>query len=457
MTDDHTPGPHDDDVERAAAGRESEQHDDAASEQAPVDERAGTDRRPRTDERGGGDVGLGADDTATRATTQPTEVQPAAPPAHTPDDEPTPATGAGPRLVPWTHRPTTSEGTAGSAAASSGRSGAAGAAGAAGATSAAAASADSDSEDDEPGRRRMRPAAILAVVGGAAVVAVVLGTVLAFSSGGPLASGAPAATSEPASPITTSARPSSTPTPSETPTASASPSPRAATPPPAEAAEEAPYVTPVAAGTVVAEADVRSPKGSIAFHYRVVAVGDGTFSTEWSGYTSTLPVTVQLSYFEIAPAVFDGLTSPGDGVAVLGGPTSAPTSGSAPLPIGQPSYLGTLVVSTAEAAPDVPVEISRGKVLAVAPVRWSVPAKTTNIVPVDGGVANFANGVVTATTAAGAPKRYQVSTGDTADAVAARFGITVSALIYLNQGLEVIDDEQRLFDGTELLLDPDSL
>ncbi|ROP75567.1 hypothetical protein EDF18_2187 [Frigoribacterium sp. PhB107] len=456
MTDDHTPGPHDDDVERDGTARGHEAHGDdaAAAEQAPVDARDGTAGRPGTDEHGGGDERPGADDTSTRATTQPTEVQPAAPTAHTSADEPAPTTGAGPRLVPWTHRPTTSEGTAGSAAASSGRSGAAGAAGA---TGAAAASADTDSEDDEPGRRRMRPAAILAVVGGAAVVAVVLGTVLAFSGGGPLASGAPAATSEPASPITTSARPSTSPTPSATPTASASPSPRAATPPPAEAAEEAPYVTPVAAGTVVAEADVRSPKGSIAFHYRVVAVGDGTFSTEWSGYTSTLPVTVQLSYFEIAPAVFDGLTSPGDGVAVLGGPTSAPTSGSAPLPIGQPSYLGTLVVSTAEAAPDVPVEISRGKVLAVAPVRWSVPAKTTNIVPVDGGVANFANGVVTATTAAGAPKRYQVSTGDTADAVAARFGITVSALIYLNQGLEVIDDEQRLFDGTELLLDPDSL
>lgn len=453
MTDDHTPGPHDDDVERDDTGRgpEPRRDDDATAGQPGAEQRVDADER------------AGTADASTRGTTQPTAVQPAVQPAvpttSTPGDEPTPATGAGPRLVPWTHRPTTPEGTAASGAASSGRTGAAGPAGGAGAAgaAAAAASADTGTEDAEPERRRMRPAAILAVVGGAAVVAVALGTVLAFTGGGPLASGAPAATSEPASPLSASARPSSTPTPSATPTASASPTPRAATPPPAEAAAEAPYVTPVAAGTVVAESDVRSPKGSIAFHYRVVAVGDGTFSTEWSGYTSTLPVTVQLSYFEIAPAVLDGLTSPGDGVAVLGGPTSAPTSGSAPLPIGQPSYLGTLVVSTADAAPDVPVEISRGKVLAVAPVRWSVPPKTTNIVPVDSGVANFANGVVTATTAAGAPKRYQVSTGDTADAVAGRFGITVAALIYLNQGLEVIDDEQRLFDGTELLLDPDSL
>lgn len=426
MTNDQTPGPHDD-VEGDAAGR---------------DERDGT----------GHDAEVPA-----RPTTQPTEVQPAAAPA---DDEPSSSTsaspGAGPRLVPWTHRPTTSEGAAGSTAASSGHAGATGAGTGTGA-GAAAATADAGDDDDEPERRRMRPAVVLAVVGGAAVVAVVLGTALAFTDGSPLASGAPATTTEPASTTSTSARPS-TPTVSATPTPTATPSetPRAATPPPQEAVE-APYVTSVAAGTVVAEADVRSPKGSISFHYRVVAVGDGTFSTEWSGYTSTLPVTVQAAFFEIAPSVGDGLTSSGDGVALLGGATTSPTSGSALLPIGQPSYLGTLVVSTAEASADVPVEIATGKVLAVAPVRWSVPAKSTNIAPADSGVATFAEGTVTATTPSGAPKRYLVAPGDLTDVVAQRFGISVAALIYLNQGLQVLDAEQHLYEGTTLLLDPDSL
>ena len=41
--------------------------------------------------------------------------------------------------------------------------------------------------------------------------------------------------------------------------------------------------------------------------------------------------------------------------------------------------------------------------------------------------------------------------------VARRFGISVSALLYMNQGLQVIDDEQHLFAGTTLVLDPDSI
>src|SRR6478735_11349737 len=40
----------------------------------------------------------------------------------------------------------------------------------------------------------------------------------------------------------------------------------------------APILTPVPAGTLVAEGDVASPKGSIHFHYRVVANGDNTYS-----------------------------------------------------------------------------------------------------------------------------------------------------------------------------------
>ena len=404
-------------------------------------------RGPRDEDGPEGTDGPGADQTPTDTDQTPTAAQPTT-------DGPTDTaavTGAGPRLVPWTHRPTTSEGSGSATTASSG---------VASDGSTASASPDADDDlDDEPERRRVRPAVVLAVVGGAAVVAVVLGTVLAFTDGGPLAAGAPAATREPAAAITPSARPSNTPTSTPTPTASPSPSPspRAATPPPQEAAEEAPYITPIPAGTVVANGDVTSPKGSIHFRYRVVAVGDGTFSAEWSDITSTLPVSVQAAFVEIAPAVGDGITAPGDGAALLAEPASGTTSTSSVLPIGQPSYLRTLVVSTADAPPDAPVEISTGKVLAVAPVAWSVPARATNIAPVDSGATAFASGTVTATTAAGAPKRYLVAAGDLTDVVAQRFGISVSALIYLNQGLEVLDAEQHLLEGTTLILDPDSL
>jgi hypothetical protein len=37
---------------------------------------------------------------------------------------------------------------------------------------------------------------------------------------------------------------------------------------------------------------------------------------------------------------------------------------------------------------------------------------------------------------------------------AARFDISVAALIYLNAGLQVLGDDQRLFEGTTLNLDP---
>jgi LysM repeat protein len=220
----------------------------------------------------------------------------------------------------------------------------------------------------------------------------------------------------------------------------------------------APFITPVAAGTVVAEADVASPKGSIHFHYRVVAVGDDTYSTELTNFTSSLPVPVGVSFYQVAPSVGDGITFPGDGGAEVGGPTATPASASWSFgSVSQPSYLSTLVVHSASTSSDVPVEIANGKVLAVSPVAWSVPKRETNIVPVDGGPVAFATGALEATTASGAPKRYTVAPGDLIDVVAQRFGISVSALIYMNQGLQVIDDEQHLFEGTTLVLDPDSV
>jgi hypothetical protein len=434
MTSDHTRGPRD---------------EGGADDREPM---AGADHEAGTGDGGtaGGPAG-GTDTDQTPTAAQPTTGA---------STDTAAVTGAGPRLVPWTHRPTTSEGSASATTASSGAAAGAAAGGSGAAPTSSGVDDDVDVDlDDEPERRRVRPAVVLAVVGGAAVVAVVLGTVLAFTDGGPLAAGAPAATRDPAAATTPSARPSSTPTaaPTPTPTASPSPSPRAATPPPQEAAEEAPYITPIPAGTVVANGDVTSPKGSIHFRYRVVAVGDGTFSAEWSDITSTLPVSVQAAFVEIAPSVGDGITAPGDGAALLAVPGSGTTSTSSVLPIGQPSYLRTLVVSTADAPPDAPVEISTGKVLAVAPVAWSVPARATNIAPVDSGATAFASGTVTATTAAGAPKRYLVAADDLTDVVAQRFGISVSALIYLNQGLEVLDAEQHLLEGTTLILDPDSL
>lgn len=221
----------------------------------------------------------------------------------------------------------------------------------------------------------------------------------------------------------------------------------------------APILTPVPAGTVVAEGNVASPKGSIHYHYRVVANGDNTYSAEYSGFTSTVPVPVSVTFLQTPPSVGDGLTFHGDGDHELGGPTTgtAPAS-SAMLPIGQPSYLAALVTySSATSFDGVPQELGPDKVLAVNTVSWDVPVRSSNVHPADSGAATGANGTVTRSTAAGAPMTYTVAPGDVADAVAQRFGITVTDLYWLNPDLPTAERQQYLFEGTQLNLDPDRL
>lgn len=238
----------------------------------------------------------------------------------------------------------------------------------------------------------------------------------------------------------------------------ASATPRAPTPAPTEVPGPAPTISALAPGTVVAEGDVTSPKGSIRFHFRMVAASADTFSAEYTGFTSSLPVPVSVGLFEVARSVGDGLTYPGLGEHVLGGPTGAPGS-SVTVPLdaagADPSGLVHLVVSSSAAAgQDVPVEIADGKVLAVAPVHWSVPERTTNVLPVDGGARADATGRVSETTPAGTPRSYVVAPEDLIGDVAARFGISVADLIWLNPGTRVFGDQQYLYEGTTLNLDP---
>ncbi len=288
----------------------------------------------------------------------------------------------------------------------------------------------------------------------ALVVAVAL-------SGCSLLGGTDGALPAPSVPPTASRTPAPTATATEDPDAArleASATPRAPTPVASEAAVPDPVLTPVPAGTVLAEGDVASPKGSIHFHYRVVADGDDTFTAQYTGVTSSLPVPIGVGFFERDRQVGDGLTYPGVGDAVLGGPTPAPVGADVPLDGSgvDPSGLVTLVVSSAAGAAqtDLPIEIAGGKVLAVAPVRWSVPERQTNVHPVDGGARANAAGPVTATTPSGAPRSYTVAPDDLIGDVAARFGISVKALVWLNADVQVFGDDQYLYEGTTLNLDP---
>lgn len=226
------------------------------------------------------------------------------------------------------------------------------------------------------------------------------------------------------------------------------------------AAFPSPTITPIPAGTVVASGDVASPKGSIHFHYAMVANGDNTFSAEYSNFTSTVPVPISVTLLDVPPQVGDGLTYHGVGDHQLGGPTTAAAAGSSALlnSVGPPSYLGTLVTYSSATSPaGIPVELGPNKVLAVNSVSWTIPLRQTNVHPVDGGTRIYASGTVTATTASGAPKHYLVAPGDVTAVVAQRFGISVEDLIWLNANLEVFGDQQYLYEGTTLNLDPNSL
>ncbi|MGN7800406.1 LysM domain-containing protein [Leifsonia sp. 22587] len=233
------------------------------------------------------------------------------------------------------------------------------------------------------------------------------------------------------------------PTPTATPTA----------PPP-----PAPTLTQVPAGTVVAQGSVASPKGSIHYRYRVVSTGDGMYSVEYSGFTSTVPVPVSATFLETPPSVGDGLTYHGIGDHALGGPTTAAAPQTSAVLGKKPSYLTTLVTYSSVASEDgVPVELGPNKVLAVNTVSWSIPPRQSNVHPVDGGPLVGARGAVTETTASGAPARYVVAVGDTTEKVAQRFGIPVSYLVWLNADRQVFDAQQQLYSSVTLNLNPDDL
>jgi hypothetical protein len=205
---------------------------------------------------------------------------------------------------------------------------------------------------------------------------------------------------------------------------------------------------------------VTSPKGSIHFDYQIVANGDNTYSAHYSNFTSTVPVPVSVTLIDVPPQVGDGLTYLGVGDLQLGGPTTAPAPTST-VSLGsedQPGYLGTLVTySSATSSDGIPVELGPNKVLAVNSVDWNIPVRQSNVHPVDGGARTYAAGTVTATTASGAPKSYLIAPGDITGIVAQRFGISIADLIWLNTNLQVFGDQQYLYAGTTLNLDPNSL
>lgn len=219
-----------------------------------------------------------------------------------------------------------------------------------------------------------------------------------------------------------------------------------------------PSLTPIAAGTPVASGSVVSPKGSVHFSFRVVATGDGSFSVQYSGFSSTLPVPVSAALEPADPAIAvgDGLGTTRYADTVLSGAGATTTLEG----VGHdPSFLTQLVTySSTDGTQAVPVELGPDKVLAVTTVHWSVPVRQSNVHPVDGGERYYAYGLVTASTASGAPATYLVAHGDRASVVAQRFGISLQDLLFLNPSVKRYGKgKDYLYEGTSLNLDPNAL
>ncbi|MET0855088.1 MAG: LysM domain-containing protein, partial [Microterricola sp.] len=95
---------------------------------------------------------------------------------------------------------------------------------------------------------------------------------------------------------------------------------------------------------------------------------------------------------------------------------------------GDPSFLDTVIISRRD-----PLAFQNGcyvSILASAILTWTIPDIRPGLVVVDSGWTGGATGDVTLLD--GSPIAYTVASGDLAAEVAARFGITVSDLFYLN-------------------------
>ncbi|QQD75752.1 hypothetical protein I8920_13155 [Curtobacterium sp. YC1] len=220
---------------------------------------------------------------------------------------------------------------------------------------------------------------------------------------------------------------------------------------PAPTGEQAqtPQVLPV--GAVAAETDVVSADGGTRMHVRVVANRQGTFDAELSGYRTTTDEWLRL---EFRRSDADG---GGDSSGYVAGVARWDPATSAPASVGlseagpTPDYLHSVALvpssddGDAGLTGDVPV-------LAVAPLRWTIPDPYPALRVVVGEARPGAHGWVHDRD--GVPVSYQVATDDAQATVADRLGLTVAQLRWLNPTLPT-DAGAQLITDTDLNLDPD--
>ena len=211
-------------------------------------------------------------------------------------------------------------------------------------------------------------------------------------------------------------------------------------PPVAPQTSTAPTTRPVAArpaalaaGPVVATGTFGAPDGQTTGDIVITANGSSQFDYVVSNVVS--PLTGQLSV-EFSPVSFtDQAYCEAIGFPIYSlsqfqlapaGTANPPNTGK--LDFQNPDFFDTALLTSTDGS--IPKTGCYYPVVATAELAWTLPDPRPDLVVVDGGATGGATGKVTES--GGQPASYEVKPDDVLGEIAARFGITVSDLFYLN-------------------------
>lgn len=211
--------------------------------------------------------------------------------------------------------------------------------------------------------------------------------------------------------------------------AAAEPSVPAATP----ASARVPLLSDLAPGTVIAtgEFDDRGVTGQI----RVTANGDDHgFDVTLTGIHPVPPAGTSLELNALPSTASDADLQEGFSyytysplAQVPDQTVSLPNAGYGGFETNDPRYMRTAVIWAAP--PEVPIGL--GSIVATAALTWNLPNMDPGPEAAEHGPVDGARGTV-ALAEDGTPVSYRIAWGDTADGIAARFGMTPKDLIWLN-------------------------
>lgn len=226
--------------------------------------------------------------------------------------------------------------------------------------------------------------------------------------------------------------------PSGTPTDAASPEPRPTADANASGQPADASVIPlgVQTGDVVATGTLSSPDGSVNGNVMVVSAGDGNYTAEFDNLSITRNPVMSVG-FSVEP--WDDQRYCEDSFSVYSyGDSDLLSNPTMDFWFAQhmpedPTFLDTVVISQG-----LPAEGDPGcyyPVVATAPLDWTMPDQRPDLNPVDSGETGGAHGPVE--TVNGVLDSYTVVPNDLIEEIAARFGISVDDVFYLNPQRDV--------------------